>query len=348
MEPGDELALQTTLAGRYQILSRLGAGGMAHVYKAQDTHLQRQVGIKLLRAGYMGDPAFRQRFLQEARSAANLIHPNIVTLYDFVDDGQRVFMVMEYVEGTDLKSLLRRQGILPVREAVDLMVQTCAGVGYAHRAGLIHCDLKPHNILISGDGRAKITDFGIARALSTLQREERQEVVWGSPQYFSPEQAAGSPPSPASDVYALGVVLFEMLTGRLPFESDDPDELSRLHLSALPPSPRTLNPALPPALEQMVLKVLAKEPSARYRSADQLGRVLAGFAVEAAPEATPAPRAPVGPATPDRATAPFLAAAEDQVDWLAIALGLAAFLAVGGLVPLWLSVCLLYPSCPLR
>jgi serine/threonine-protein kinase len=349
MHASDELPLQTLLAGRYQILSQLGAGGMAHVYRARDIHLRRQVGIKVLRADYMRESAFRQRFLHEARSAANLLHPNIVTLYDFAHDETRVFMVMEYVEGTDLKTLLRRQGMLPVRTAVELMVQVCAGVGYAHRAGLIHCDLKPQNILISGDQRAKITDFGIARALSTIQREEEHDVVWGSPQYFSPEQAAGSPPSPASDVYALGVVLFEMLTGRLPFEADDPDELAQLHLSALPPSPRTLIPAIPPSLEQIVLKVLAKEPSARYRSADQLGRVLAPFTGEAGPEAAlEAMPVPLVRKTSDQATTPFVPAPGEHVDWLAIGLGLAAFLAVGGLVPLWLWVCLLYPTCPLR
>jgi len=349
MEQVGDLPLQSLLAGRYQIVSQLGAGGMAHVYQARDVHLQRLVGIKLLRSDYMREASFRDRFLHEARSAANLVHPNIVTLYDFAHDGPRVFMVMEYVEGTDLKSLLRRQGTLSVKTAVDLMVQICAGVGYAHRAGLIHCDLKPQNILISGDGRAKITDFGIARALSTIQREEEHDVVWGSPQYFSPEQAAGAPPSPASDVYALGIVLFEMLTGRLPFEADDPDELAQLHLSALPPSPRTLNPTIPPSLEQIVLKVLAKEPSARYRSADQFGRVLSTFSAEAGAE-TPLGVAIAAHRTsaPDQATTPLPVASEDRVDWLAIGLGLAAFVAVGGLIPLWLWVCLLYPTCPLR
>lgn len=349
MDQLGDLPLQSLLAGRYQIESQLGAGGMAHVYRARDLHLQRLVGIKLLRSDYMREAPFRDRFLHEARSAANLIHPNIVTLYDFAHDGPRTFMVMEYVEGTDLKTLLRRQGTLPVRTAVDLMVQICAGVGYAHRAGLIHCDLKPQNILVSGDGRAKITDFGIARALVTIEREEEQDVVWGSPQYFSPEQAAGAPPSAASDVYALGIVLFEMLTGRLPFEAEDPDELAQLHLSALPPSPRTLNPTIPANLEQIVLKVLAKEPSARYRSADQFGRVLSTFSAVAAAETPLAPTmAPRDVAPAEQATTPLPAASEDRVDWLALALGLAAFVAVGGLIPLWLWVCLLYPTCPLR
>jgi serine/threonine-protein kinase len=300
----------------------------------------------MLRGDHGRDPSFRARFLHEARSAANLVHPNIVTLYDFLEDDQRLFMVMEYVEGTDLKSVLRRQGSLPVATAIDLMVQVCAGVGYAHRAGLVHCDLKPHNILVSADGRAKITDFGIARALSAVQKESKQQVVWGSPQYFSPEQAAGGSPTPATDVYGLGVVLFEMLTGRLPFESDDPDELAQLHLSALPPSPRAITPSVPVPLERIVLKVLSKEPASRYRSADQLGRVLSNVAAEPAP--VPALPAAALVERTDGRTAPIPPTTPDRVDWILVGLGLAAFLAVGGLVPLWLWACLLYPSCPLR
>jgi serine/threonine-protein kinase len=264
------------LNNRYQLDERLGTGGMAVVYRARDLMLERPVAIKILRENFSKDPEFRERFRQEARAAANLSHPNIVTVHDFGLDSGRLFIVMENVPGTDLKSLLRQRRF-GVSGALALAVQACAGVGYAHRAGLVHCDIKPHNMLITPDKRLKVTDFGIARALATIQPEERIEVIWGSPQYFAPEQATGGPPSPASDVYSLGVVLYEMLTSRLPFVADNATELARLHREAPPPSPREFNPEIPRSLEQILLKVLSKEPSSRYRTADQFGRVLVSF-----------------------------------------------------------------------
>jgi len=340
----------TILGGRYSILGQLGAGGMAKVYHARDLNLQREVAVKLLREDLIDDPAFRSRFLQEARAAANLLHPGIVTVYDFGHDEQRFFIIMEYVQGTDLKTLIRRRGRLAVREATSLMTQICASVGYAHRAGLVHCDLKPQNVLVSPDGRAKITDFGIARALASIYPDESHPVVWGSPQYFAPEQAAGGPPSPASDVYALGVILFEMLTGRLPFEADDIAQLSEMHLTQPPPSPRAFNPQIPMALELILLKVLSKEPAARYRTADQFGRVLTTFAAQADlaevhPLAAEMASESSHPNLPTQILPPT---AGDRIDWLAVALGLVAFLAVGGLIPLWLWACLLSPNCPIR
>jgi eukaryotic-like serine/threonine-protein kinase len=347
-----DLTPNTLLAGRYSILGSLGAGGMANVYHARDLNLQREVAIKLLRPDLIADSAFQARFLHEARAAANLLHPNIVTVYDFGQDAGRTFMAMEYVQGTDLKTLLRRRGSLPIEESVGLVIQVCAGVGYAHRAGLVHCDLKPQNILVTPEGRAKITDFGIARALATIHPDEYSDVVWGSPQYFAPEQAAGGPPSPASDVYSLGIILYEVLTGRLPFEAADSTQLARLHQTAMPTSPRVLNPLVPPPLEQIVFKVLSKEPSARYRTADQLGRVLMTFGPRTTLADLPPQALPVGAPShsPEAHTAPLAQGVRTlaPVDWLAVGLGLLAFLAVGGLIPLWLWACLMYPSCPLR
>ncbi|HSR47744.1 MAG TPA: protein kinase, partial [Anaerolineales bacterium] len=334
----------TLLAGRYLLQTRLGTGGMAHVYKALDQQLQRQVAVKLLREDLISDVTFHARFLHEARAAANLSHPNIVTIHDFGIDEHQYFLIMELMGGTDLKSLLRRRGRLQIDETLEILVQSCAGVGYAHRAGLVHCDLKPQNILVDADGRTKIADFGIARALATIDPAEASEFVWGSPQYFAPEQAVGGAPSPASDVYSLGVILFEALTGRLPFASDDSETLAELHLRAAPPSPRSLNPAVPPALDQIVLKVLSKEPSARYRTADQLGRVLSGLA---SPETRAAAFPPEPLTAPDSPTEWLPPAAPTAIDWIAVALGLLAFLAVGGLLPLWLWACLRYPNCPL-
>jgi serine/threonine-protein kinase len=363
---------QIILNERYRLEERLGSGGMAVVYRARDQMLERYVAIKVLRENFSDDPDFQERFRQEARAAANLSHPNIVTIHDFGFDRGRLFIVMEYIPGTHLKDILQRRGRLPVDEAIALMVQACAGVGYAHRAGLVHCDIKPHNFLITPDMRLKVTDFGIARALASIQPEEQADVVWGSPQYFSPEQAAGGPPSPASDVYSLGVILFEMLTGQLPFSADSASELARLHRSVQPPSPLQLNPGIPPALEQIIQKVLSKEPSARYRTADQLGRVLLTYnsqqaSLSANPEATatvvsaaaPGPgglpttspqQLPSGyPAinhasgtlntgtiTNDASTSPL------NIDWITIGLSLLALLAVLGLVPFYLWVYFLY------
>ncbi len=265
------------LNNRYALQKRVGKGGMAVVYEAHDLMLERTVAIKILRESFSRDPAFRERFRQEAKAAANLTHPNIVTIHDFGYDAGRLFIIMEHVPGTDLKTIIEQRGRFTMEEAIPLLVQTCAGLGYAHRAGLVHCDIKPHNILITPDQRVKVTDFGIARALASIHPDEKIDVVWGSPQYFSPEQADGRAPSPASDVYSLGVIMYEMFTGRLPFVSNSTDHLARMHRETKPLPPTQLNPDIPEVLEQIILKVLTKEPSSRYRTADQLGRVLLTF-----------------------------------------------------------------------
>jgi serine/threonine-protein kinase len=354
----------TLLNNRYQLLERLGSGGMSDVFRARDLMLERSVAIKILHQHYSNDSAFQQRFRQEARAAANLSHPNIVTVHDFGFDHGQLFIVMEHIPGKDLKTLLRQRGRFSVEEAIPLMVQACAGIGYAHRAGLVHCDIKPHNMIVTPDGRLKVTDFGIARALSTIMPDERADVVWGSPQYFSPEQATGEAPSPASDVYSLGVVLYEVLTGALPFTAPTSEELARMHLEAAPIPPSEYVPDLPAALEQIVLKVLSKEPAARYRTADQLGRVLLRFGTqrdeapspslsltpEAAttyqrPETQPAPtvHTPPPPVMPVvEAPPPVIDYSTPDIDWTAVALGLLALIAVGGLIPFWIYIFFLY------
>src|SRR5512136_3385109 len=246
------------LNNRYLLLEQLGKGGMAFIYRARDTMLERLVAVKILRENYSRDPAFQERFRQEAKAAANLSHPNIVTVHDFGLDNGQIFIVMEYIPGTDLKTLIKQHGRFTPEEAVPLLIQACAGIGYAHRAGLVHCDVKPLNMLVTPDMRLKVADFGIARALSTIKPDERSEIVWGSPQYFSPEQASGGAPSPASDVYSLGVIMYELLTGSLPFQAATAADLAHLHLEAEPPRISEMLPDIPPALEQILLKVLAK------------------------------------------------------------------------------------------
>ncbi len=338
--PQKMTSLPTLLNQRYQLLNPLGRGGMALVYRARDLMLERTVAVKILRGDFTDDPLFRERFRQEAQAAANLSHPNIVTVYDYGLADGHPYIVMEYVPGPHLKAYIRSHAPLPVEEALSLAVQACAAIGYAHRAGLVHCDVKPQNLLVAEGLRLKVTDFGIARALSTIRPDEHNDLVWGSPQYFAPEQAAGKPPQPASDVYSLGIILYEMLTGRLPFEGQDPKTLARLHQSASPLPPRRYNPEIPPILEQIILKVLSKEPAARYRTADQLGRILMNIR-SAAPGASPSPKAPpaqeeAAPIPPD---APPEAASDPlAVDWPTTLLALLALIAVGGLIPFWMWV----------
>ncbi|OQX61202.1 MAG: hypothetical protein B5M51_08440 [Anaerolinea sp. 4484_236] len=366
------------LNDRYQLLERQGDGGMATVYRARDKMLERDVAVKLLRDDYSENEEFRERFRQEARSAANLSHPNIVTVHDFGFDVGKIFIVMEFVPGADLKTLIRQRGRFETKDAIDIMVQACAGIGYAHRAGLVHCDVKPHNMLVTPDQRLKVTDFGIARALTTIRSDEQSDVVWGSPQYFSPEQATGSAPSPASDVYSLGIILYELLTGTLPFMATMPEELARLHMGAAPVLLSEYLPDVPPALEQIVAKVLAKEPAQRYRTADQFGRVLETFGRMAPeppvsppvsvpvsePVSQPIPEpisepveyipepeiAPVYEYQPVEEEPPTFAYVDEEpafpppidIDWLSVGLGLLALLLAGGLIPFWMWVYFAY------
>jgi len=330
------------LNNRYRLLELVGSGGMAVVYRGMDTLLQRQVAVKVLRESFAGDPAFLARFQREAQAAANLDHANIVTVYDVGQDGDRHYIVMEYVAGQDLKTLIRQSGRLSIDQALDIAMQISAGVGHAHKAGVIHCDIKPQNVLVTQDGRVKVTDFGIARALSESELTE-SDTVWGSPLYFSPEQAAGDPPSPASDVYSIGVVMYEMLSGQPLFQAEKPAALALMHMREDPPPLAARNPQVPPQLEWIIRKVLAKEPAARYRTAGQLVHVLEeyrqhGAQVTGWQPVTPAPSHTAGRAAepePRPVPRPDL----DRLTWV---LGAIAFVAVAGLVLLWSVVITAY------
>lgn len=302
---------ETILNGRYRLVAQQGSGGMAVIYKATDQLLGRTVAVKVLRPSLTSDPPFVSRFRNEARSVANLSHPNIVTVHDVGNDGQTHFMVMEYVEGQDLKKIIRTEGLLSIDRTLDLVIQICAGIGFAHRAGIVHADVKPQNILITKDFRVKVTDFGIAQALTDTQPNQRQDVVWGSPHYFAPEQARGEKPTPASDVYAIGIVMFEMLTGRLPYTGSSQQELAMAHLREAVPKVVDLNPSIPENLSKIVYKVMAKDPAQRYRMADQLGHILTSYkersrnrtensqVAESIPPVAPPPSIPEPPRRPD-------------------------------------------------
>jgi serine/threonine-protein kinase len=308
------------LNNRYRLLAALAAGGMATVYKGQDTLLNRLVAIKMLRERYASDPHFVLRFREEAQASANLNHPNIVTLFDVgrdvIEGQERHYIVMELVEGQDLKQNLRQRAMngdaMSVDEAVQIGRQIGEGVAYAHRRGLVHCDLKPQNVLLTPDGRVKVTDFGIARAYTAaLNTGERSDVVWGTPQYYAPEQAMGQSPTPASDVYSIGVMLYEMLAGRLPFESKDARQLAQMHMTAQPQPLHTLNPNVTLQLESIVNRAMAKDPAQRYPTADHFARALVAYAQQGDEQTmmNMPPVRPPAPAANSNATAPTLAGA---------------------------------------
>lgn len=307
---------ETILNGRYRLIGQQGSGGMAVIYRGIDQELGRTVAVKTLRPSLIEDPSFLARFRNEARSVANLAHPNIVTVYDVGSDGRAHFIVMEFIEGLDLKRIIKADAPLPLERALYLAIQICAGIGFAHRAGLVHADVKPQNILVTLEDTVKVTDFGIAQAFTDAQPGERQAVVWGSPHYFAPEQARGEKPTPASDVYSIGIVLFEMLTGKLPYSGQNQQELALAHIREAIPNVRDINPAIPDPLAQIVFRAMSKEPTQRYRMADQLGSVLttlrdrmnsvgaASRPVQAAPAVLPPPVQPSAPYHPPAVSAP--------------------------------------------
>lgn len=251
---------------RYLIENRLGEGGMAVVYQARDQVLHRTVAVKVLREQFAGDSEFVERFRREALAAASLSHPNIVNVYDVGREGSIHFIVMEYVPGETLKNIIRREAPLSPLRVARIGRQVCEALAHAHEHGVIHRDIKPHNILITPDGRAKVTDFGIAHA-GTAATLTDNGTVMGSVQYFSPEQATGRPSCPQSDLYAVGVVLYEMLTGRVPFVGDTAVAVALKHVHEAPRPPSRYNPDIPPQLERVVLRALAKDKERRYHTA---------------------------------------------------------------------------------
>ncbi|HSX22217.1 MAG TPA: serine/threonine-protein kinase [Gaiellaceae bacterium] len=263
------------MTDRYTVERKLGSGGMATVFLARDTVLDRPVALKVLAEHLADDDQFRERFLREARLAAKFVHPNVVQVYDADEDERGPFIVMEYVEGHTLADELKRRGRLPPAEVVGIGVQICAALDAAHAAGLVHRDIKPQNILLRPDGRVKIADFGIARSLAATRHTEIGTVL-GTAAYLAPEQARGEEVTPAADIYSLGVVLYELLTGRTPFEADTLPEmlLKREHGELVPP--RDIVPGIPLALERVVMRCLALKPEHRPSSAGALARELEG------------------------------------------------------------------------
>ncbi|SEN77500.1 protein kinase domain-containing protein [Lihuaxuella thermophila] len=262
------------MGGRYQIIQHVGGGGMAKVYKAKDTILDRFVAIKVMNEILSHDRDFVRRFIQEAQATAKLSHPNIMNVYDAGREGQTYFMVMEYVDGPTLKKWIRSRGALSPKEAISIAMQICDGLAHAHANGIVHRDIKPQNIMSAPDGRIKVTDFGISRILRSSSTLTKTGTVMGSVHYFSPEQARGSDIGFPSDLYSLGVVLFEMVTGRVPFDGEENINVALKHVQEPVPDPRSFNPDLPDECCRVIFKALEKDPGRRYQSAEEMKRAL--------------------------------------------------------------------------
>jgi len=335
---------QTLLSSRYRLSGHLARGGMADVYEAEDTLLNRPVAVKILHTNFASDSAFVARFRREAQAAANLNHPNIVAIYDWGQEDNTYYMVMELISGRTLREIMKSEGPLLPRRAAEITAEAAAALTVAHQAGVYHRDIKPGNIMITQDGAVKVTDFGIARALDDSEELTRTGAVIGTATYFSPEQAQGLPADERSDVYSLGIVLYEMLTGRPPFTGESPVAVAYQHVSEYALPPDQVNPDVPPDLAAIVEKAMAKEPVERYQTADELrsdlllylsGRqpLAAGAAAAAAATAligTPPPTVP-----PDE-TARVVATSQvppeeprSQAAYFAAVIGLLAVLAVG-------------------
>ena len=255
--------------GRYQVIRTIGEGGMANVYLAYDTILDREVAVKVLRGDLANDEKFVKRFQREAKAASSLNHPNIVEMYDVGEDDGNYFIVMEYVSGKTLKSLIKKRGALSLSETIDIMLQLTSGIACAHDSYIIHRDLKPQNVMILEDGRVKITDFGIAVALNSAELTQTNSVM-GSVHYLPPEQANGSGATVKSDIYSLGILMYELLTGKLPFKGDNAVEIALKHMKEKLPSIIEQNPNIPQSVENVVIKACAKNPENRYDSVKEM------------------------------------------------------------------------------
>lgn len=338
---------------RYQLIKKIGEGGLAEVFQAHDMALGRMVAVKALREQFTRDPTFLVNFHREAQSAAKLNNPYIVAVYDFGQYANRPYIVLEWIPGSDLRALISEQGALPPDQVVEYSTQICSAVGAAHRAGLVHGDLKPGNILITPANEAKVTDFGLARALGESAMDEG-EVVWGTPAYFAPEQASGDRVLPATDVYAIGIILYEMLTGRVPFVGVDDQDVARKQIYEAHIPVDRLKPDVPEALARIVDAAMAKNPNERFLTADHLrealimysqGRLTLSSQYAPISSVVGLPVQPLGSQPAPPTSLPFTPVSEIPkksspagFDLAMLMLGIIAIVSVLGLVPLFVAV----------
>ncbi|TCS96416.1 serine/threonine protein kinase [Hazenella coriacea] len=268
------------LGGRYQIIERVGKGGMAVVYKAMDLFLERYVAIKMIHESHCHDEGFIMRFIREAKATAKLSHPNVVSVYDVGREGSTYYMVMELIDGVPLSNQIKERGSFSDEEAINITIQICDGLANAHQNGIIHRDIKPHNIMAASDGRYKVADFGISRLINSKSTLSKDETVMGSVHYLSPEQARGLEVNFSSDIYSVGVVLYELVTGQTPYDGAEYISIAIQHINEPIPDPRNLNPQLSNELYHIIMKALQKESKDRYQSIEELKNALSEALIE--------------------------------------------------------------------
>ena len=308
------------------------------IYEAQDLLLERKVALKILKKELSENQQFQNRFRAEAKASANLNHPNIITTYDFGFDGDRLYIVMEYIAGSDLKEIIRTREDNQIDDSLNYLIQATSGLSYAHQVGFVHCDVKPQNMLVDSDNNLKITDFGVARAIETIRHDEKHDVVWGSPYYMSPEQTLGEAPTPASDVYSLGVIAYELTTGEVPFDEEEASDLLAMHRTKTPVPPDERNPAVPSLLNLIILKALEKNPQKRYKDCGEMLDALNRTKIIYKPERISERQSGssekiILPEEKKKPQKPPL-----EMEWETIFLSLLALIMVGGLIPFWIYV----------
>jgi eukaryotic-like serine/threonine-protein kinase len=323
---------------RYKILNTISTGGMAVIYRAKDIILDRLVALKILKKELSQKADLREQFSKEAKATARLSHINIVTTHDFGIYGDRLYIAMELIDGSILKDVIADNAIT-LAQRIDYLRQACEGLAYAHRNNIVHCDIKPQNMLISESGELKLTDFGISQVMDTLTRENTDEI-WGSPYYIAPEIARGAAPSPTADIYSMGVVMYEVLTKKLPFLGDDVLTLVEKHQEEKPIPPKKINKEIPESINAIILKALSKDPDQRYPDASALLSEIMKAEEKTGKEL---PDSEITENTVRKKTqiegdVQMIEINKKPMDWKTILLGFAAIIMVGGLIPFWLFI----------